>query len=431
MPQSHEPLAGAHNVDHIIGREPGWMIRWGTVLVFLVVLVLLTISWVVKYPTLVMARITITSQKPPVQVISRSSGKLEQIFVSQEQKVDLGEVLALVENTAHYPDVQTLQTYLEGFQAFLGDPYVSLGEQPPAGLRLGEMAGTYTRFLKQVLNWRSLVEQDFSTRRIEGLEKQLASFDELDEKLSTREALLEEEQAIAESKLKQRETLFKKGLVSEDDLQDSRSALLSKKILRANHNESMIRNRIEQQKLTKTMMELRQERDERHRQSLLEVREAMTLLQDDLKAWEQRYLLRAPANGIVSFYRFWSADQYVVKDEEVMTILPEDNQLVGKIFLPQEGAGRVATGQAVRIKLDSYPFEEFGILDGQVTTFAEVSREGTYLLDVSLPLGLETSYQKRLAFKYGMQGQAEIVTEEMRLIERFFNRFRRLVEGRI
>ena len=55
-------------------------------------------------------------------------------------------------------------------------------------------------------------------------------------------------------------------------------------------------------------------------------------------------------------------------------------------------------------------------------------KDGFYLIDVSLPELLVTSYNKEIEFKQEMRGVAEIITEDLRLIERFFYQFKELVE---
>lgn len=47
-------------------------------------------------------------------------------------------------------------------------------------------------------------------------------------------------------------------------------------------------------------------------------------------------------------------------------------------------------------------------------------------MEVELPNGLKTSYNKELVFDKEMRGSAEIVTEDLRLIERVFYQFREL-----
>mgnify|MGYP003116387514 FL=1 len=55
-------------------------------------------------------------------------------------------------------------------------------------------------------------------------------------------------------------------------------------------------------------------------------------------------------------------------------------------------------------------------------------KEGFYLIDVKLPKKLITSYNKEIDFKQEMRGSAEIITEDLRLIERFFYQFREVLK---
>lgn len=50
--------------------------------------------------------------------------------------------------------------------------------------------------------------------------------------------------------------------------------------------------------------------------------------------------------------------------------------------------------------------------------------DGLYLLNVTLPKKLMTTYNKEINFKQEMQGSAEIIIEDLRLIERFFYQFK-------
>jgi len=52
-----------------------------------------------------------------------------------------------------------------------------------------------------------------------------------------------------------------------------------------------------------------------------------------------------------------------------------------------------------------------------------------YKVMVSFPRGLENTLQKEILFRHNMQGKAEIITEDIRLIERFFHEFRDLVDA--
>jgi hypothetical protein len=78
--------------------------------------------------------------------------------------------------------------------------------------------------------------------------------------------------------------------------------------------------------------------------------------------------------------------------------------------------------------LDNYRFQEYGILEGKVQNISLVPDEkGNYYVDIILPKGLKTSYNKQLPFDKELKGK-EIVTEDLRLIERFFYQIRKLLK---
>ncbi len=54
-------------VQEIMGTPPKWIIRWGIVIIFLVVLILLTGSFFYKYPDVIQARVTIVSINKSLQ----------------------------------------------------------------------------------------------------------------------------------------------------------------------------------------------------------------------------------------------------------------------------------------------------------------------------------------------------------------------------
>ena len=86
------------------------------------------------------------------------------------------------------------------------------------------------------------------------------------------------------------------------------------------------------------------------------------------------------------------------------------------------GAGKVAVDQKVNMKLDNFPYMEFGILEGRITNISMVpvtDETGSYYTaEIELTNELVTNYNKELPFNQEMQGVAEVITKDRRLIER-------------
>ena len=102
---------------------------------------------------------------------------------------------------------------------------------------------------------------------------------------------------------------------------------------------------------------------------------------------------------------------------------------IAKLKAPAQNSGKIKTGQTVNIKLENYPDTEFGVLKGKVKNISLIQdQEGFYRIDVELPQKLITSYNKEIEFKQEMVGVAEIITEDLRLIERFFYQFKNVLK---
>ena len=105
-----------------------------------------------------------------------------------------------------------------------------------------------------------------------------------------------------------------------------------------------------------------------------------------------------------------------------MTILPPDSaKLIARAETSMVGVGKIKEGFRVNIKLDNYPYLEFGIIQGTVRRISKVSEAKTYNLEIDLENGLETTLKKRLDLSQRMSGKGEIITKDRRLISRIFD----------
>ena len=151
-------------------------------------------------------------------------------------------------------------------------------------------------------------------------------------------------------------------------------------------------------------------------------------MQSQLTAWEQRYLLRSPVGGKVTFLNVWSVNQYVESGATVFVVAPEEESLpVGTALLPLQGSGKVKAGQRVNLRLNNYPDQEFGYVKGKVKSVSPLpTAEGMYVVDIALPDGLTTNYGKTLPLTREMKGSAEIITDDLRLLERLIMPLRKI-----
>lgn len=155
----------------------------------------------------------------------------------------------------------------------------------------------------------------------------------------------------------------------------------------------------------------------------------------NIRNWEMSYVLIAPISGKLSYNNYWAEKQNIIAGEEIFYIVPNDNgKLIAKAFLPVTRSGKIKIKQKVNLHLENYPDNEYGIIKGEITNISKVPsihQDGTYYTaEIGLPNGLLTSYKKRLPYYPDMNGQVDIITENMSLLERIFLPIKKLlIEG--
>ena len=140
---------------------------------------------------------------------------------------------------------------------------------------------------------------------------------------------------------------------------------------------------------------------------------------------KENYLFVASSSGSLAYLGFIENDQFIESGKPLFAILPNSKQLIAKAELPVAGAGKVKVGQKVNIRLHNYPYEQFGMLRGNVESISEVPEKEKYTVLISLPQGMTSTYNKQLNFRPQLQGETEIITEDLRVLERVFYQIRK------
>ncbi|MBV7529432.1 HlyD family efflux transporter periplasmic adaptor subunit [Chitinophaga sp. sic0106] len=131
--------------------------------------------------------------------------------------------------------------------------------------------------------------------------------------------------------------------------------------------------------------------------------------------------IAAPVAGKVVFERSIDSRIIYTKPTLLLSILPEHGDYITTVTLPSAGAGKVQIGQEVSIHLNDYPSGEFGKLAGKVLSRPLPAGNGAVSIDIQLKDGNISSYHKPLDIYKAMDGRAEIVTANKRLIQRILS----------
>jgi len=155
------------------------------------------------------------------------------------------------------------------------------------------------------------------------------------------------------------------------------------------------------------------------------ITDAYQLLQNKLTAWKEVYLVQADIDGTLVYSDYLSNYEFIQKGTKMMTIVPTgESTYLGLLQLPMAGFSKVQKDQTVHVRLDHYPYTEYGILKGQVMAMAAIPNNNTYTVQVVFPEGLTSTYNVDFKFNQLMSGQAEVVTSRMSLWNRVQNQMR-------
>ncbi len=99
-------------VQFILGKPPGWMLRWGISATLAGAILAAWAAWVIRYPDVVSAPVSIVTERPSVRMVSVAGGKIAALPVEDKQVVAPGDILAVMENPAQWEQVLALEQYL-------------------------------------------------------------------------------------------------------------------------------------------------------------------------------------------------------------------------------------------------------------------------------------------------------------------------------
>ncbi len=411
-------------VKEIMGNPPKKILRWGTMVIFSVFVLFIFFAWIIRYPDTIPAPVEITTMNPPVTLVTKITGRIKFLYVKEGEKVKAGQLLAVMETTASIHDIELLRQTIDT----INKPELLSFQLLPDFSRLGELQGYYASFLKNLSDLNNYNKNDFYGSKITSLTDEINAIQEYIGRLIIKEKLYSENQKLEAKKFKRDSSLYTGNVIPESELETSHQSLLRVNIdlqqVRLDHSAKSI-DLSEKKQL---LQDYRINRIDEKEKLISILGESFLNLKAQMNIWENSYLLISPIEGIVSFTSFWSANQSVVKDEPVINIVPvETGSFLGRINLKMQRSGKVKIGQLVNIQLSGYPYLEYGMVKGVVKSKSLVPAGDAYIIEIELPDGLTTLYGKKLDFTQNMQGTVEIITEDIRLLQKIINPFRYMI----
>lgn len=419
-------------VQEIIGRSPSWLLRSGLTVLLIFVVLLLLGSWVFHYPDIIRARIVVLSENPPAYIVARTTGKIDQLFVQDKDTVHKEQLIAILENTANYGDVMSLEKKMKTLDSYFITFDTIYYKKIDPDYRLGDIQSDFSSFLRLYNNYISFIRLNFYPQKIASLQEQEHMQKIYYDRLWTQRQILENEYQIAHEQFKRDSGLYVRDVLSLVDYKASQTTLLQKKYAFNGARTGLAQTQKEIIQLQQETIGAQKEFEDQKRKLQTELIESLNVLKSRLDYWNKAFVLKTPIAGQVSFTNYWSKNQQVKSGDIVFSIVPEhESKIIGRVTLPLRGAGKVKPGQTVNIRFDNFPYMEYGMIRGKVKSISLVPSNDNYIAEIEIPQDLRTNYNIRLNFSQEMKGDAEIVTDDLRLIQRFFNPIKSLLKDKV
>jgi HlyD family secretion protein len=149
--------------------------------------------------------------------------------------------------------------------------------------------------------------------------------------------------------------------------------------------------------------------------------------------------LTAPVAGTIYDLQVTPVQGNVQPGQELLSILPDGGKMILQVNVRNEDIGFIHTGMNTRIKLATFPFQEFGTIDGtvdQVSPNGVINEKLGFVFPTKIQLKKDfvKARGKNVKFIPGMAATGEIVTRKRSilsaLIEPVIQRFDESFSGR-
>ena len=413
----------SEEVQAIVDRMPTRWAKYVSLMTGILISLIVISGFIISYPDTVDGQISVTASIAPIRIVANTSGRLI-LLKENKSKILSGEVIAYIESGANYKDVLIIDSLLKQYT-----PGIDNISRFPASFILGDLASAFNSFVIANNEFERIKNTDiYNTMRMI-INRQIKAdknvISNMNKELAMKKQIIfgSAEQLIVD------ENLLDISAITEDEYEGKLQSHLSKEESFMNLRSSLLTKQSDINKNNLEIQRITQEEKDMIEKALSDLISTTNSLASMIRLWKEKNLQTATLDGELEYQGFWRNNSFVSSGQELFTIIPEENDIVGEVIIPSIGAGKVEIGQNVNVKINKFPYDEYGFLKGKVESISRISnkietREGTgevYQVVISFPDGFKSNYGINLALDFESKGTAEIVIKSKRLVDRLFD----------
>lgn len=405
----------SEDLQEIVSKPPSWLLQRGISFVLLTVLLIIGLSFFIRYPEIVRSELKFNTVNAPKVVVSRISGSLVKLLVEDGNWTEANKPLAYLQSTADHNQVLDLLDKLRQFRSQEGHVYNLEQIIPPNRLQLGELQGSYESFYLAYLSYRSANEDGIYQKRKGIIGHEMVNVDKQYEKAVHTLDLQKEQLQIAEEEYQKYRILAEKKVISPTELQQKEALLLAKRQSIPQMEANLITYQGSMLAKNKELSDLENQIMEEQKKFV----QSLNSFISEAENWKRQYVLSCPSEGKLIYASFLQENQLVYADQELFFVNPGNDHYYGEMMLPQNAMSKVRHGQDVLIKVRSYPYQEYGYLRGKIDYVSDIPvQDSLFFSRVSL---LRVERDSLIMLKPGIYADTEIITDDQSVFKRIWS----------
>ncbi len=411
-------LLRSSEIHDLISNKKSFLSRWAIFLFFVIFSILLISTNFIHYPEIIKVRSKLIGFNAPKEIYSKKDGKIVRLFVKNNDYVFKGDMLMWIESNADHKEVLYLDKLLDSCIILLKKNKLdteNLFFTTNYFTQLGELQSNYEQFMKIYQNYSNSYFNGYSQKKIEYILSDINGIITSTNNLYKQKNIIEEDIRLINEGYVSNETLFKEKVISSQDLRIEKSKLLNKQLNIPQIDASIITNQAFIREKKREIFEL----GHIDLEQKLSFTQALFTLKNLVKKWKEEYIITAPIDGIVILSVPLQENHYVNNANILGFINPKYSKYYAEVILPQANFGKVQIGQNVQLRFDAYPYNEFGIVNGNFHFISTIASDSGFIAQVFLPDGLITTKNVQLQYSSGLLADALIITKDITIYQKF------------
>ncbi len=363
----YEFLPSALEIEETPASPLGRLIIW---LIFLLIVVFLLWSYFAKIDKVAVARGKIIPAGKAKVIEPLEEGTVKAIYIKEGEKITKGQLLLELDTTINRSSVDEYEKYLDILK--LEEYLLKLHLKKKFDISTIRSNPEFSRLTENEIEFHTQLQQS----RLSGYESKVATQEfvviqrETELKIAiTNLSRLKKRYTLLEDNEKKLAHLAKMGSISNFDWLEKKSEFdtISHEMDAQKVEVVRAENKIEEDKRTLNLIKREWLTD--NLRQIVEIEKKVKITESQLKKVNRKLKLKnlySPVDGTVNQLEVTTIGEVVTPGQALITIVPDNMQLLAEVMVLNRDIGFVSVGKKAEIKLDTFSFQKYGIVEGTV-----------------------------------------------------------------